>query len=364
MNTNVPPLLTLAVVFAMIAPGCTGSQPADDVVHGDGPRDVVHGDYRDDYRPESAHHHHPPDGWDSRMPLRPVTRELDHEGFHVTLNLRRQVLALSIAEDRDPRAEITSEPVLRPSPFEVDDPSAFVSGSMLFQKAKQFDDGLVAAVELAAQSGLGELGSKREMLATVGRGLLEQLGPEPVEGNVPDVILAACRLGDVPIEVPGAYADRVAAEISRFLDEATRSRPLGVYDWSDDLRAIFRQDRQLQAELIGHDGVDALARALHADPSARATYVRYLNMIEGLTNPVDAADLRPALEAIDQGSFGAPAQGAVFFPASRSHESDLIHKLFGDRPVPEDFDLATELVRRPASPVDVPGALGRLVRLV
>jgi hypothetical protein len=36
----------------------------------------------------------------------------------------------------------------------------------------------------------------------------------------------------------------------------------------------------------------------------------------------------------------------AFLPASRSHEQELVERLFGDRPVPDNFDLMTELIRR------------------
>ena len=46
---------------------------------------------------------------------------------------------------------------------------AFVSASVLAQKAKQFDDGLYAAVDLAAQSGAGKFPGKAEMLGRLAR---------------------------------------------------------------------------------------------------------------------------------------------------------------------------------------------------
>jgi hypothetical protein len=53
-----------------------------------------------------------------------------------------------------------------------------VSGSMLAQKAKQFDDGLYAAVELAAQQGAGPFAGKAAMLrAVAGRVASDADGP-------------------------------------------------------------------------------------------------------------------------------------------------------------------------------------------
>jgi hypothetical protein len=36
----------------------------------------------------------------------------------------------------------------------------------------------------------------------------------------------------------------------------------------------------------------------------------------------------------------------VFFPPSRSHEGDLIERLYGDRPIPDGFSLVDELIAR------------------
>jgi hypothetical protein len=41
----------------------------------------------------------------------------------------------------------------------------------------------------------------------------------------------------------------------------------------------------------------------------------------------------------------APGRAALF-PASRSHEQELLERLYGDRPIPGGFDLAGELIRR------------------
>ena len=83
-------------------------------------------------------------------------------------------------------------------------------------------------------------------------------------------MLAACRIGGVPADVPSAMEPAVASAINEFDADALRSKPIGFYTWSTPLSALFRQDRMLQTELKGKAGIAALARAIQSDKPARA----------------------------------------------------------------------------------------------
>jgi hypothetical protein len=41
-----------------------------------------------------------------------------------------------------------------------------------------------------------------------------------------------------------------------------------------------------------------------------------------------------------------PEDKIYFFPLSRAHETDLIKKLYGNRPIPEGFSLIDEMITR------------------
>lgn len=112
------------------------------------------------------------------------------------------------------------------------------------------------------------------------------------------------------------------------------SKPLGFYTWNDALRRIFQQDRLLQQRLEPSD-VQALTEALESVPSNKASYAEYLAFAARLTNPAHART--PAL---------MQPGGAFFFPPSRSHESDLVDRLYHDRPIPAGFSLADEIIKR------------------
>lgn len=271
------------------------------------------------------------------------TRELDDQGFRVRLDLSRQILKLSIPEDRGfGEDRSAAEPRLVPTlPVEE---GGIVSGSILAQKAKQFDDGLYAAVELAAQAGAGRFAGKSAMLQAVARGLTAS-GPFGSE-SPPAIVLAACRLGNVPAAIPPPGLPAVQSTESTFLTDPLRSRPIGFYTWSPALGSIFRQDRMLQSEFQGRGGIEAVVRALHSDAQARATYDAYETLVSRMTNPQATADLRGLLAQLDRGPLSAPDKGLAFFAPSRAHETDLIKKLYGNRPIPDGFSLVDELVRR------------------
>jgi hypothetical protein len=233
-----------------------------------------------------------------------VTRDLRGDGWHVRLDLTPQVLSLAIPEETTSRE---GEEALAPTCPASD---GFVSASMLAVKAKLFDDGLYAAAEIAAQP------DKAKLLAA-----LVDVAPS---------IAAAARLGgmDVPLT---ADAERLT---DAFLANELASKPLGFYSWTDPLRRIFQQDRLLQGELSPEDAT-ALTAALESDRALGSAYANYLDTVSRLTNPLVAEmpDLR------------RPG-GVWFFPPSRSPESDLVKRLYGDQPLPDGFSLADEMVRR------------------
>src|SRR5262245_43547766 len=91
--------------------------------------------------------------------LMPVTREIQAQGWCVRLDLSRQVLGLEVPEFvLGWRPEGEQPGALLPIPPAADEGP--VSAATLLLKAKQFDDGLYAAVELAAQRGAGRFAGK------------------------------------------------------------------------------------------------------------------------------------------------------------------------------------------------------------
>jgi hypothetical protein len=210
----------------------------------------------------------------------------------------------------------------------------FISAAELIQKAKLFDDGLYAAVELAAHHGCGARPAKTEWLGA----LRMALGTS--QGAVP--LYAAARMLDAEAAVPERLAEAVTQRAKEFLANELDSKPISFYTWSAELKALFRHDRLLQGELDTAT-LDSLLRALQARSEIRAEYESYLGLIERLTNPLTEDVLRRALRALDEGR--EPSLGpASLLPASGSHETTLITLLYGEKPIPDDFDLMSRLI--------------------
>ena len=127
-----------------------------------------------------------------------------------------------------------------------------------------------------------------------------------------------------------------------------RSKPIGFYTWNERLREIFKQDRVLQQALNHKEEIEVIVRSLHSDPESRHIYENYLRLLAKLTNPFEPGQisLLPLLEGLDGGQLEMTEPEYYFFPSSRSHERDLIQRLYGDKSIPEGFSLAEEMVRR------------------
>ena len=278
----------------------------------------------------------------------PRTRTKTGDGFRVELDLSTQVLAVEAPIDVGFSFERDAGPGPAEAPLSATlgamDSTALVSASVLAQKAKIFDDGLYAAVEVATQEGTGRHAGKAALLASLGRALA---GSDSfVAGTAPELLLGAARLGHVHVEgVPPAVEARAQHAVEAFLADEVSCKPVGFYTWSQQLEHIFQQDRMLQAEM-DTAGVKAVASALRADSTAGATYKHHLRLVSRLTNPFAHPDLRSLLEAAGDGHADAVEEGTRFFPPSVAHETAIIKKLFGSRPIPDGFVLADEMIRR------------------
>ena len=218
-----------------------------------------------------------------------------------------------------------------------------VSAALLAQKAKQFDDGLYAAVDVAAQQGAGRITGKGALLNHLAKLLALQ---QPANGDARLVVLAAARVGGLQIRLPPAVERAVSTTLESFQRDPLRSKPLGFYTWNSTLQRIFQQDRMLQSQVEGAAGINAVAEALRSDGAARTSYEAQLKLMSRLTNSLKGNDLRPYIARLDGGGPAILPTPVSFFPPSRSHEADLVMRLYGNRPIPEGFDLMEELVAR------------------
>ena len=116
-------------------------------------------------------------------------------------------------------------------------------------------------------------------------GRLASSGSEPFPG-ANCIIVGAAKLGDPRFDIPKSFRQPVATGLEASSAAGLRSKPIGFYTWSDDLRTVFRQDRMLQTELEGQEGIEQIVHALRAAPQLRVDYEAYLNLVARLTNPL------------------------------------------------------------------------------
>lgn len=229
-------------------------------------------------------------------------------------------------------------------------PKVLPSVNLVDGKAKQFDDGLYAALDQAYYQGL-----EQRLLSHVE--FVRRLRDAVADGTpAHDWLSAALLLAD------GDETARAPAEVRRlrddFLADESRSKPIGFYTWSDTLKSCFRFLRFLQGE-FGPEPSDlaiprALAAALARNESLLADYRRAVDFYARLTNPhiwLSVADL-VATGATEGGDLKNVAKQkhvshptVALFPPSTSRETVLFEKLF-PLGLPADANLMRELISR------------------
>jgi hypothetical protein len=210
----------------------------------------------------------------------------------------------------------------------------FVSASLLFAKAKAFDDGLLAAIELAAQEGAGSQAGKKALLAEL-RSRLATVDGEAA-GRAPALLYAASALGGATVRTPERLQGIADREKLAFLADDVRSKPVGFWT-ADTLWAIFRQDRMLQRRSARQGRRGCRARAEGGRPGALG--VRgYLFLTSSSLGPFVSKDLRWYLAALDRARSPA-ARARSFLPACAARWSPTWCG-WGDSGMPEDADLS------------------------
>jgi hypothetical protein len=276
--------------------------------------------------------------------------------YTIKVDLSRQVLTMEIP--KMVRHGGGGEERLYPAPGDRHSTNAggppdagsvdFVSASILSAKAKQFDDGLYAAAEIAMQEGLpGVLGKKMFLSALLGA--LKDLGDPSIPQQEKEwsraFIDAASSLGGQNLGEDAKVTELSQKIKEVFLQELLRSKPIGFYTWNEELGKIFRQDRLLQTKL---EKSAALVQAIKKKAGqTKDFYFKYLGFTEKMTNPFpsDVTDLRCCIEDhLTTRATGEQQKAVVFFPPSRSYETDLVKKLYGNKLIPDNFNLAETLI--------------------
>jgi hypothetical protein len=222
--------------------------------------------------------------------------------------------------------------------------------NLLDGKAKQFDDGLYAAIDLAYFQGVADkLASHQE--------LVQRLLDKVDEGSPAAPFLSAgLTLGGRDT----AARDQIARDqwISGFRKNPALAKPISFYTWNDSLKQCWAFMRFFQQSLDPANArqravIAALADALAGDSTLNADYHSAAGFFGRLTNPLNRLSIadvigvdlssRQAVQDL-QKSKGIERPGIAFFPPSTSRETELFNKLF-PLGVPEGANLMQELVR-------------------
>ncbi|MCC7528960.1 MAG: hypothetical protein IT342_10585 [Candidatus Melainabacteria bacterium] len=216
--------------------------------------------------------------------------------------------------------------------------NGFISASMLAMKAKSFDDGLYASVDIMAHEGVSTFAGKRHLVAEVVKRALARNAADTSAGL--QILAAAAQKGGSQINLPPALQNHVEGMIASF-DSSFMSKPLGFYAWTRELVSVFQHDRLLQQKTEDEKFLSVIS-VLKNSNELKQAYFAYLNLISRLTNPLTNVGLATALSSPEW----TPRNDSLsFFPTSRSHETSLMESAFkGDEKV--EGSLIDELLKR------------------
>ncbi len=260
---------------------------------------------------------------------------LDIEGCKIILDRTSQVLSIDLKETGSVRRLLATLPTASAD-------AKLLSAAALIQKAKQFDDGLYAAIELLCQNGSESFAGKSKWLKSVCQGSLPY---SKAEEEATALLYSACTLSeiDLQMQMPDELIEISNEIIEKFNNNPALSKPISFYTWSHALEQIFRQDRLLQTPLKGAQ-IARLISVLREDLESRNAYLNYIDLIGKLTNPFVGTSLSRFLLS---GQEQPEAQEEYyFFPPSLSPEYNLQRKLFGNSDPPPNFSLINEIIKR------------------
>ena len=219
------------------------------------------------------------------------------------------------------------------------------SANMLDGAAKQVDDGLYAALDLAFfEDGLGDdLASP----VTIVRRIFDALPPDsPARA----FLGAGLSLAGKPVNLSGPAAAAMRQELDRF-ERSASSKPISFYAWTENLGRVWRFFKFLQEEFdAASPEIRDIARVLEADAELRERYRRVNAFYGRLTNPliclpVDALVEETAPFADIMRKHGARRPTVAVLPPSTSRETELFDAMF-PMGVPAGVNMMTVLINK------------------
>lgn len=220
------------------------------------------------------------------------------------------------------------------------------SVNLIGGKAKQFDDGMYAALDMHMAQNAEE--GVRDVELCV-RAILTELNPR---GDAYAWLYASLEVGRMLSPEEHARLPQQVADYARRFLLGTDAEPVGFYAWNENLRRVFQFLRYLQQTFPVREGIpNVLANALRRNAQAREQYSRMLEFYSRLTNPLIGLSLLDLTEP-DYEESSLPEIAEVkgirrpvvsFLPSSDSKEVALFERLY-PMGVPAGAELMRDLI--------------------
>jgi hypothetical protein len=201
-------------------------------------------------------------------------------------------------------------------------------------KAKQFDDGLYAALDQAYYKGLND--TLKSHIQLIKR-LYEKVGPAS-----PASAYLAAGLSLAGETVTPASPDAAKSLREHFLANETEAKPIGFYTWSKTLEDCFRFLRYFQQPIRDLSAAKTVIAALREDQAIRDDYRRAVEFYFKLTNPPAGPSI---LDLVAKATPTEVREPIPLFPSSTSRETELFRRLF-PLGLPQNADLMNAFIRK------------------
>ncbi|QDV44599.1 hypothetical protein Enr13x_44670 [Stieleria neptunia] len=220
------------------------------------------------------------------------------------------------------------------------------SANMLDGFAKQFDDGLYAALDLACFR--GDAGFSPSAVDVVN----DLFSALPARSQARGFLAAALQLADRPVPLDAHQQAAADAWLQEFQSDPSRSKPISFYTWNDDLRRVWKFFRFLQYRFDqDHVAVPReIADVLASDETLRREYLELVDFYSRLTNPPDGLNLSQLIgtdaelpELARRHHVQRPVVSVL--PSSTSRETELFNRMFSSGTAAQT-NLMVELIRR------------------
>jgi len=220
------------------------------------------------------------------------------------------------------------------------------SANTLDGAAKQFDDGLYAALDLACFRGEIGLAPAAPVWAAA---VLQRL---PKQSTARPFLAAALELAGKTFDLAAAEKQESDRWLAQFERNQAASKPISFYTWTPELKQVWRFFRFLQHEFTEDDLAIPrdVAAVLQQNDDLRKQHLAINDFYGRLTNPsiclpVDALiDDKQALPQLAKEHLARRAAAAVF-PPSTSRETELFDRMFPTG-LPAGVNLMGVLIQR------------------